>query len=154
MIAKFVKSLGYAINGIKIGIKEERNVRIDIVAAFYVCLFSGFYNFTFTQKALLVFICFTVLGFELMNTAVECAVDKPDKEHYMQAGAAKDTAAGGVLLVATGAAAAGIMMFWDVEVFKEIFGFFTSHPVMAVCLLITFFASYKFITYDNRKDRK
>lgn len=154
MIAKFVKSLGYAFNGIKIGIKEERNVRIDIVAAFYVLVFSNFYDFTVTQKVLLVFICFTVLGFELMNTAVERAVDKPDKEHYMQAGAAKDTAAGGVLLVATGAAAAGIMMFWDIEVFKEIFGFFTSYPFMAVCLLITFFASYKFIAYDNRKDRK
>ena len=151
MIAKFVKSLGYAINGIKIGIKEERNVRIDIVAAFYVCVFSKFYDFTLTQKVLLVFICFAVLGFELMNTAVERAVDKPDKEHWLQAGEAKDTAAGGVLLVAIGAAAAGIMMFWDVEVFKEIFGFFTSHPAMTVCLLITFFASYKFITYDNRK---
>ncbi|MBR5305792.1 MAG: diacylglycerol kinase family protein [Oscillospiraceae bacterium] len=153
MIAKFVKSLGYALKGIFTGIKEERNVRIDIVAAFYVLVFSNFYDFTVTQKVLLVFICFTVIGFELMNTAVERAVDKPDKEHWLQAGAAKDTAAGGVLLVAIGAATAGIMLFWDVEVFKEIFGFFTSHPVMAVCLLITFFASYKFITYDNRNDR-
>ena len=151
MIAKFVKSLGYALNGIKIGIKEERNVRIDIVAAFYVCLFSGFYNFTFTQKALLVFICFTVLGFELMNTAVERAVDKPDKEHYMQAGAAKDTAAGGVLLAAVGAAVAGIMLFWDIAVFKKILAFFTGNPVMIICLAITLFASYKFITLDNKK---
>ncbi len=154
MIAKFVKSLGYALVGIWTGIKEERNVRIDLVAAFYVLIFSKFYDLNLTQKVLLVFICFTVLGFELMNTAVERAVDKPDKEHYMQAGAAKDTAAGGVLLVAAGAAVAGIMIFWDVEVFKEILVFFTSYPIMILCFAVTLFASYKFITYDNNKEKK
>ena len=151
MIAKFIKSLGYALKGICTGIKEERNVRIDIVAAFYVLVFSAFYDLNITQKMLLVFICFTVLGFELMNTAVERAVDRPDKEHYMQAGEAKDTAAGGVLLVATGAAVAGVMLFWDVEVFAEIFTFFTTRPFMLICLVVTLFASYKFITLDKNK---
>ncbi|MBQ9845370.1 MAG: diacylglycerol kinase family protein [Oscillospiraceae bacterium] len=151
MIAKFVKSIGYALKGIIIGIKEERNVRIDIVAAFYVLVFSHFYSFTLTQKVLLVFICFTVLGFELMNTAVERAVDKPDKEHYMQAGQAKDTAAGGVLLVAAGAAAAGVMLFWDVAVFKKILAFFINSPLMLLAFAATLFASYKFITYDKNK---
>ena len=151
MIAKFIKSMGYAITGIITGIKEERNVRIDIVAAYYVLIFSKFYDFSLTQKVILVVICFNVLAFELMNTAVERAVDKPDKEHYMQAGAAKDTAAGGVLLAAIGAAVAGFMMFWDVEVFKKIFVFFKTNPFMILCFLITVFASYKFITYDNKK---
>ena len=151
MIVKFVKSMGYALKGIYTGIKEERNVRIDIVAAFYVLLFSKFYDFTLTQKIILVVVCFNVLAFELMNTAVERAVDKPDKEHYMQAGAAKDTAAGGVLLAAVGAAVAGIMLFWDIAVFRKILAFFTGNPVMIICLAITLFASYKFITLDNKK---
>lgn len=151
MITKFVKSMGYALNGIFTGIKEERNVRIDIVAAFYVLLFSKFYDFTLTQNIILVLVCFNVLAFELMNTAVERAVDKPDKEHYIQAGAAKDTAAGGVLLAAIGAAVAGIMLFWNVEVFKKIFVFFITRPIMLLCLAVTLFASYKFITLDNKK---
>lgn len=151
MIAKFIKSLGYALKGIYIGIMEERNVRIDIVAAVYVLIFSRFYDLTVTQNVLLVFICFTVLGFEFMNTAVERAVDKPDREHYMQAGEAKDTAAGGVLLVAIGAATAGIMLFWKVDVFIKIFTFFSTQPIMLACLAATFFASYKFITLDKNK---
>ena len=151
MITKFVKSMGYALNGIFTGIKEERNVRIDIVASFYVLLFSKFYDFTLTQNIILVLVCFNVLAFELMNTAVERAVDKPDKEHYIQAGAAKDTAAGGVLLAAIGAAVAGIMLFWNVEVFKKIFVFFITRPIMLLCLAVTLFASYKFITLDNKK---
>ena len=151
MIAKFVRSMGYAVKGIITGIKEERNVRIDIVAAFYVLLFSQFYGFTLTQKVILVLVCFNVPAFELMNTAVERAVDKPDEEHYMQAGEAKDTAAGGVLLAATGAAVAGIMLFWDVEVFKKIFAFFAANPFMLLCLAVSIFASYRFITYDNNR---
>ena len=151
MLAKFVKSLKYALNGIKIGIRDERNVRIDIVAAFYVLIFSRFYNFTLIQNVFLVFICFTVLGFELMNTAVERAVDMPDKEHWLQAGEAKDTAAGGVLLVAIGAAVAGVMLFWDIEVFKEIFIFFKIHPFMILWLAASFVAAYKFIIYDKNK---
>ena len=151
MIAKFIRSLGYALKGIYAGIKQERNVRIDIVAAFYVSVFSRFYDLTVTQKVLLVFICFTVIGFELMNTAVERAVDKPDIEHYAQAGQAKDAAAGGVLLVAIGAATAGVMLFWDTEVFAEIFTYFATHPFMTVCLAVTVFASYKFIILDKYK---
>ena len=106
MIAKFVKSIGYALKGIIIGIKEERNVRIDIVAAFYVLVFSHFYSFTLTQK---------------------------------------------VLLVAAGAAAAGVMLFWDVAVFKKILAFFINSPLMLLAFAATLFASYKFITYDKNK---
>ena len=151
MIAKFVRSMGYAVKGIITGIKEERNVRIDIVAAFYVLLFSQFYGFTITQKVILVLVCFNVPAFELMNTAVERAVDKPDKAHYMQAGEAKDAAAGGVLLAAIGAAVAGIMLFWNVEVFKKMFIFFKTNPLMIAAFAVTLFASYKFITIDNSK---
>ena len=154
MLIKFVKSIGYALKGIATGIKEERNIRIDIVAAFYVFIFSGFYDFTLTQKVILVLVCFNVLAFELMNTAVERAVDKPDKEHYVQAGAAKDTAAGGVLLAATGAATTGVMMFWDIEVLKKIYAFFTDKPIMTVYLTIIVIASYIFIIFDKFKTDK
>lgn len=153
MIAGFIKSMGYALNGIVFGIKNERNVRIDIVAMIYVHIFSVFYDFTLTQRVIIVLVCFNILAFELMNTAVEQAVDNPDKEHYMTAGHAKDAAAGGVLLAAIGAAVAGIMMFWNVAVFKEIFEYFTTSlsRLMLLCASIIF--SYLFITYDKLKKR-
>ena len=53
--------------------------------------------------------------------------------------------------MATGAAVAGVMLFWDVEVFAEIFTFFTTRPFMLICLVVTLFASYKFITMDKNK---
>ena len=36
MITKFIKSMGYALKGICLGIKEERNMRIDTVAMLFV----------------------------------------------------------------------------------------------------------------------
>ena len=147
MIAKFIKSVGYALKGIGTGIKNERNVRIDIVAAFYVFAFSVFYDFSKTEYLILILVCFNVLAFELMNTAVERSVDKPDDAHYMQAGEAKDTAAGGVLLSAIGAAIIGILLFWDTEVFKEIYEYFTTDKSSWFLFVVVSVGAYRFI-YD------
>ena len=143
----------YAIKGIYTGIKEERNIRIDIVAALYVHAFSLFYDFTLSQRVMIVLICFNVMAFELMNTAVERAVDKPDDAHYMSAGDAKDTAAGGVLLAAIGAAVAGVMLFWNVETFKTIFAFFADDISHCIIFAVSMVFSYLFIVYDKFKKR-
>ena len=46
-----------------------------------------------------------------MNSAVERAVDKPDTTHWWSAGAAKDMAAGAVLMSAVGALCVGGFCF-------------------------------------------
>lgn len=45
-----------------------------------------------------------------MNSAIERAVDKPDTTHWWSAGAAKDMAAGAVLIVALGALCIGCVL--------------------------------------------
>ena len=52
MITKFIKSMGYALKGICLGIKEERNMRIDTVAMLFVWSILPFYNFTKGETAL------------------------------------------------------------------------------------------------------
>ena len=86
MIKRFLRSMGYAFNGIKLGIKEERNMRIDIVAMLFVWFHMQFYNFDTAETVLLVLVTFLIPAFELMNTAIERAVHKPDEEHWMPAG--------------------------------------------------------------------
>ncbi len=148
MIIKFFKGVKYAAKGIIIGILYERNFRIDISIMLYVLFFSQFYSLSSIQKVILVLICFNVPAFELMNTAVERAVDNPDSAHYEKAGQAKDTAAGAVLLSAIGAAVAGILMFWDTAVFKEIFIFLFSNYVNFACFILSLIVAYLFINYD------
>ncbi|MEG1049238.1 MAG: diacylglycerol kinase family protein [Oscillospiraceae bacterium] len=157
MIIKFFKSLGYALKGIWIGIREERNVRIDIIAALYVLFFSSFYQFNPVEKALIVIICFIVPAFEMMNTSVERTVKDPHPDRYMIAGEAKDTAAGAVLVVAVGAFLAGIIIFWNPKIFKEIYAYYASNISNCLMLAGSILLSYSFIISDKifkKKNRK
>ena len=148
MITKFIKSMGYALKGIKLGIKEERNMRIDIVAMVAVWSVLPFYNFTKGETALLVLITFIIPAFELMNTAIERAVHKPDAEHWMPAGDAKDTAAGAVFIAATGAVAVAAIMLFDITVISNIISYFTQDALHLVLLAVSAIAAYLFINID------
>ena len=155
MIKRFINSVGYALNGIKIGIKEERNVRIDITAMLFVWHLIPFYDFTTVEVGFIVFITFLIPAFELMNTAVERAVYKPDNEHYMPAGAAKDTAAGAVFIVAIGAAVVGAMVFLQPDGLRNVLQFYTGNILHVIALVAYIIVAYFFITMDNyrKKDK-
>ena len=140
--------MGYALKGIKLGIKEERNMRIDIVAMVAVWSVLPFYNFTKGETALLVLITFIIPAFELMNTAIERAVHKPDAEHWMPAGDAKDTAAGAVFIAATGAVAVAAIMLFDITVISNIISYFTQDALHLVLLAVSAIAAYLFINID------
>ncbi|MEG2928632.1 MAG: diacylglycerol kinase family protein [Oscillospiraceae bacterium] len=157
MIIKFFKSLGYALKGIWLGIREERNVRIDIVMALYVLFFSSFYQFDSFQIALIILICFLVPAFEMMNTSVERTVKDPHPDRYMIAGEAKDTAAGAVLIVAVGALLAGAVTFWDIEILTDIYKYYSDSLSNSLALAGSLVLAYCFIISDKlfkKKNRK
>ena len=147
--------MGYALNGIKLGIKEERNMRIDIVAMLFVWFHMQFYYFTRAETAILILLTFLVPAFELMNTAVERAVDKPDAAHWMPAGDAKDTAAGAVLIVTMAAVVIAVIMFFDIHGLSNLLGFYTESVGHIIGLAVYIIFSYFFITIDNliKKDK-
>ena len=93
MKPRFVDSFLYAAQGIRTAVREERNMRFHLCAAFYVYLFSLFYGFGKTEYILITLMVCGVLALELVNSAIERAVDKPDTTHWWTAGAAKDMAA-------------------------------------------------------------
>ncbi len=126
---RFLRGFGYAAAGIKAAVKAERNLRFHLCAGAYVLLFSLFYPFGAVEYALL-FLCIGgVTALELMNSAVERAVDRPDRTHWGTAGQAKDMAAGAVLVFSIAAAAVGIALFWQPAVLAAIPGWFIRHPV-------------------------
>jgi len=155
MIKRFLRSMGYAFNGIKLGIKEERNMRIDIVAMLFVWFHMQFYNFDTAETVLLVLVTFLIPAFELMNTAVERAVHKPDAEHWMPAGDAKDTAAGAVLIMTIGAIVIAAIMFTDNLGIRELKEFYFGNIAHIAGLSAYIILSYFFITMDNyrKKDK-
>ena len=106
-----VKSFYYAFQGIKVNILTERNLAIH----FCVMLLVIVCGFTFKISTTEWLICILLFGFvitlELMNTAIETAIDICKPEINPKAKLAKDTAAGAVLVVAIVAVVVGIIIF-------------------------------------------
>ena len=107
-----MKALGmsfvYAIRGMFYCLHHERNMRIHCVCMAYMYFFLlgfDFFQLSRTQFAIIFLANAIVIMGELIDTAVERAVDLHSKGKHPLAKAAKDTAAGAVLVAAIGAVA-------------------------------------------------
>ncbi|RCX22776.1 undecaprenol kinase [Fontibacillus phaseoli] len=99
-------------NGIWNSLKTERNMRIHVAAAIIVLLAAFFFGLPFRDIALLLLVISLVITAELLNTAIEAAVDLVTPEWHRLAKVAKDAAAGAVLIAAAFAVLIGILLFY------------------------------------------
>ena len=152
MKPRFVDSFLYAAQGIRTAVREERNMRFHLCAAFYVYLFSLFYGFDKTEYILITLMVCGVLALELVNSAIERAVDKPDTTHWWSAGAAKDMAAGAVLVMAIGTVVVAVCLFWPR--LDILWAAFTARPTRPLWLLLTLIVFYKFIFRSSNSTEK
>ena len=88
-----------AFRGVWDAILDEAHLRFHLVAAFYVLLFSPFFELSAAQYAVLVLLIAAVLSAELFNTAIENVCDAMTHEKHENIRLAKDIAAGAVLFV-------------------------------------------------------
>lgn len=93
-----VNAMRYALNGIIHAFKTERNLRIDYIIGTLVLLCSLFFDFSKTEMICLILTIGFVIFSEMINTTVEYIVDLITDEYNENAKAAKDIAAGGVLI--------------------------------------------------------
>ncbi|EUJ36880.1 hypothetical protein PWEIH_12035 [Listeria weihenstephanensis FSL R9-0317] len=108
---RFRKSFIHAFTGIKTAILEERHMRVHITAGMIVIICGVFFKVTKVEWLFLIFSIFNVLAFEMINTAIERAVDVATEEFHPYAKKAKDVAAGAVLLAALCSAVIGLIIF-------------------------------------------
>ncbi|MBD5138451.1 MAG: diacylglycerol kinase family protein [Ruminococcus sp.] len=140
-----LKSFVYAFRGILAAVKTQRNMRIHFTAAVYVTAFSFFYDLTRAEYALLALTFGAVISCEMINTAVEAAVDISSPGYSEKAGFAKDAAAGAVLVAAVFAVVVGVLLFGDIAVIKEIFRYYGSHFLALAGLICSFVAVLVFV---------
>ena len=149
-----LKSFVYAFRGILAAVKTQRNMRIHLTAVVYVTAFSFFYDFTRTEYALLALTFGAVISCEMINTAVEAAVDISSPDYSEKAGFAKDVAAGAVLVAAVLAVVVGVLLFGDIDVIKEIFRYYGSHLFALAGLFCSFAAAWVFVFgLPKRRDK-
>lgn len=109
--AKFSESVNYALEGIVIAIKTEKNMRIHIFTAILIVILSLIFGVTRSDLKSLSFAISLVFFAELMNTAIEAAVDISTTRYHPLAKKAKDVAAGAVLVVSLNALVIGYIIF-------------------------------------------
>ncbi len=109
---RFILAFVYALLGITRGLAEERNLRIHLVAGTVVLVTAGVQGLSATAISILVLTIGFVIAMELVNTAIERTVDLVTLEQHPLAGAAKDLAAGAVLVSAITAVGVGAILFY------------------------------------------
>jgi diacylglycerol kinase len=108
---KFIRSFGYAINGILIAVKEQLNLKIHLLALLCVTVTGFFFQLNITEWAIILLTFGLVLVAEIFNSAIEYLVDFVSPEHHEKAGKVKDVAAGAVLISAIIAVIVGLLIF-------------------------------------------
>ena len=104
-------SFNYAFEGIIHVLRTQRNMRIHFAVAFVVIVAALIVNVTKLELiALLISITFVLIA-EMLNSAVEAAIDIATTSFDPMAKLAKDVAAGAVLIATTNAIAVGYLVF-------------------------------------------
>ena len=149
----FFKAFLYAGQGIAAAVKSQRNLRIHITAAVYVTAFSFFYELSGTDYVLLMLTFSSVIAAELINTAIEAAVDICSPGKSSLAKLAKDAAAGAVLVTAIFAVIIGLIMFLDIDVIRSIVRYYGENIPALAGLVVSAVLAAVFIVYP-KKERK
>jgi len=106
-------SFNYAIQGIVYALRTQRNMRLHVVAAFAVLAASLLLHISGLGLVAIVFAICLVLVCELVNTAIEAAVDLATEGLDPLAKIAKDVAAGGVFIASINAVVIAYLVLFD-----------------------------------------
>ncbi|HAL30591.1 MAG TPA: diacylglycerol kinase [Coriobacteriia bacterium] len=105
-------SFNYAIEGIVYALRTQRNMRIHVAAALLVLGGSLFFRISRLEFIAVLFAIVFVFVAELVNTAVEAAVDVATQSFDPIAKVAKDVAAGAVFVASVNAVVVGYVVFF------------------------------------------
>lgn len=110
MATNFLKSVSFALNGLKL-VWQERNFKIHIVIATITIIFGFIFKLQSIEWAIILICIAAVLSLEIINTAIEYLVNLIEPNYNPKAGAIKDLAAGAVLVFSIISIIIGIMIF-------------------------------------------
>jgi diacylglycerol kinase (ATP) len=107
-----VDSFNYAFDGVIYAFKTQRNIRLHFSATIAVLLASLIFQLTKVELLILLVTIAFVITAEMVNTAIEAAIDLVTQEYHPMAAIAKNVAAGAVLVAATISIVVGFLIFF------------------------------------------
>lgn len=142
---KQIKSFNAAFAGILSAIKSEGHLRFHLVAAFYVIVFSFFYNLSKAQWAVLLLLIGAIIAAEFFNTAIENVCDLVTKEYDERIKIAKDASAAAVLALSIIAVVVAFIFYFDLSRMYYIAMYFLSRPWLLILFVFSLIMSVVFI---------
>ena len=107
---RIVRSFYFAFIGLGYLFRTQRNARIELAIGVVACALGAWLRISRAEWAVIVFTIALVLILEGLNTAVEAAIDLASPNYHPLAKAAKDLAAGMVLIAAIASIAVGLLV--------------------------------------------
>lgn len=112
-VKKLVDSFNYAIEGIVYAVRTQRNMKIHMIVSLLVLTACFLYDISKMELLIIAITVTMVIFAEMINTAVESAIDATTNYYHPLAKIAKNTAAGAVLITSINALIVGYIIFWD-----------------------------------------
>lgn len=106
-----IRSFRFALAGLVYLLRTQRNARIEVAIGVVAVAAGALHRLTALEWAVLALTICLVLILEGLNTALELAVDLASPELDPRAKAAKDLAAGMVLVASAVSLAVGVLLF-------------------------------------------
>ena len=112
-LRRWIKSANHAIEGILHAARTQRHMRYHLYAAMLLLIVSFVVGVSWTEFVVLITLAIVVISVEMLNTAIETITDILFKEYDQRAKIIKDTAAGAVLITASGAVIIGYIILYE-----------------------------------------
>lgn len=120
-------------------------MRIHTAVAIYVLIFARFFGLSRENYIILFLTIGGVISAEMVNTAIEELCDKVSPTYHPSIKAAKDAAAGAVLILAIFAVITGIILFWNFDGLCTMYNFYVTHPLNLCGIVILIILSIIYI---------
>lgn len=143
---KQIKSFKNAFSGIFSALKEESHLRFHFVAAFYVIVFSFWFNLSALKWAVVLLLISGIIGAELFNTAIENLSDRITGEYDEKIKIAKDTGAAAVLVMSVSAIIVAFLFYFDLEKIYALAFYLLQNPLLLILFIISLIISVVFIS--------
>lgn len=112
MIKKHLASYQYAIRGIWLAFRYERNMVFHLVAAVAVLIVNYLLEVSRIEWLITLMLIGMVWTAEIFNTAIEKLADRVTQDRDPMIGQAKDLAAGAVLIICAAAAVCALIIYY------------------------------------------
>lgn len=105
-----MESLQYAMHGIRFALVHEPNLRLQVIGGAAAIVLGLWLGLSQVQMAIVILTAGVVIGFEMLNSALETLIDLIHPEYHTVIRHAKDAAAGAVLAASVGALLIGLLL--------------------------------------------